>query len=292
VETSGTVGSRWRAIRRSLARARLARAGAVILVGVVLAAALASWIAPYGPEEGDLGDRLLPPAWTAQGDPRFLLGTDSFGRDVLTRVVFGTRVSLLVAGAAVLGGGVLGVALGTAAGFYGGRLDDVVMRVAEVQLAFPFVLLAISLLTVLGPGMGNLILVLTLGSWVTFARLTRGQALALRDREFVQAARALGARDPRIIARAILPNLVAAVIVVASFSLAELVIAQAALSFLGLGLPPTVPTWGGMLAEGREYVLQAWWMGTFPGLAIMATVLAINALGDWTRDYLDPRVGD
>jgi peptide/nickel transport system permease protein len=282
----------WRDALVSLAHARLARTGAIALFVVLLAAVLAPWVAPYKPEDGDLGNRLLPPAWTERGDRRFLLGTDSFGRDVLTRVVFGTHVSLLVAGAAVLSGGGLGVALGTVAGFYGGRLDDLLMRLADIQLAFPFILLAISLLTVLGPGMGNLILVLTLGSWVTFARVTRGQVLALREREFVQASRALGAGDPRIILKAILPNILAAVTVVGSFSLAELIIAQAALSFLGLGLPPTVPTWGGMLAEGREYVLQSWWMGTFPGLAIMVTVLGINALGDWVRDYLDPRVGD
>ena len=282
----------WREAFASLAHARLARTGAFTLFVVVLAAVLAPWMAPYRPEEGDLGNRLLPPAWTEQGDRRFVLGTDSFGRDVLSRVVYGTHVSLLVAGAAALAGGGLGVALGTVAGFYGGRLDDVLMRLADIQLAFPFILLAISLLTVLGPGIGNLVLVLTLGTWVTFARVTRGQVLALRAREFVQAARALGAGDARIIAKAILPNLVAAVIVVGSFSLAELIIAQAALSFLGLGLPPTVPTWGGMLAEGREYVLQSWWMGTFPGLAIMITVLGINALGDWIRDYLDPRIDD
>ena len=281
-------GPRW---LRSLLRARLAAAGIVIL-GLVVAAALAApLLAPHDPRRGELMDSKLPPMWSEGGMRSYPLGTDTLGRDILSRVIYGARISLAVGFTAVAIAGVLGVTVGLVSGYYRGRVDDVIMRLAEIQLAVPFILFAIAVLAVLGPGLKNLILVLGVTGWVTYARVVRGQVLSFREKEFVEAARALGAGDLRIMVRHILPNTFASLIVIASFAVAATILTEAALSFLGLGVPPSVPTWGGMVADGREQILtNRWWMYIFPGAAIMLIVLAINCVGDWLRDYLDPRL--
>jgi len=217
-------------------------------------------------------------------------GLASHARFLMSRLAYGARVSLLVGISAVAVSGVVGVSLGLVAGYYGGLTDDVIMRLADFELAFPFILLAIAILAVLGPGLSKVILTLGLTGWAQYCRLSRAQVLGLRETEFVEAARTIGASTARILLRHIIPNALAPVIVIASFSVASVIIAEASLSFLGLGIPVSVPSWGGMLSEGRAYIERAWWLVTFPGLALMLTVLSINVLGDALRDILDPRL--
>lgn len=280
---------RHRRLGRRLWRDHLALLGLVVIAGTATAALLAPWLAPADPTRTHLLDRLTPPAWVAGGSTRYLLGSDTLGRDVLSRLLYGARVSLLVGFAAVAVAGVLGVTLGLLAGYYGGGLDDLLMRLGDVQLAFPILVLAIAVLAVLGASLGNVILVLGVSGWVTYARLARGETLSLKEREFVVAARALGAPDRVILGRHILPNVLPPIVVVATFSVARMIIAEASLSFLGLGVPPPTPSWGAMLDEGRNYITTAWWLALFPGLAILFLVLGVNLVGDWVRDALDPR---
>jgi peptide/nickel transport system permease protein len=276
---------------RSLLRARLAAVGVIILATVAVAAVAAPALAPHDPRRGELMDSKLPPAWSEGGTSEYLFGTDTLGRDIFSRVIYGARISLMVGFTAVAIAGAIGITVGLVAGYFRGWLDDVVMRLVDIQLAVPFILFALAILAVLGPGLKNLILVLGITGWVTYARVVRGRVLSCREKEFVEAARAVGAGDLRIMFRHILPNTIASVIVIASFAVAATILAEAALSFLGLGVPPSTPTWGGMVADGREQILtNRWWMYVFPGAAIMLTVLAINAVGDWLRDYLDPRL--
>lgn len=274
---------------KNLIRSRAAVIGLMVILSVFTIAIAAPLLSPYDPERIVLRDRLIPPVWSEGGNSNYILGTDSLGRDTLSRLIYGSRISVLVGLTAVGLAGFMGVILGVIAGFYGGLVDDVLMRIADIQLAFPFILLAISVLAVLGPSLLNIIIVLGVTGWVTYARVSRGQVISLREQEYVQAARAIGVKNFRIIFRHILPNIVAPLIVIASFDLAGVIIAEASLSYLGLGVPPSIPTWGSMLADGREYIYEAWWMATLPGLAIMVTVLGINVVGDWLRDYLDPR---
>ncbi len=281
---------RWRIVWRSLRRARLALFGAGVLCLVVLMALGADYFAPQDPGEVNLLDRLKPPGYVDDSGRAHYLGTDPLGRDLLSRLVYGSRVSLLVGFSAVLIGGALGLALGLFSGYYGHWLDDVIMRLADIQLAFPNILLYIVVLAVIGPGLINVIAILGFTGWVIYGRVARGQVLSVREQEFVIAARSIGCPDSRIIWRHVLPNIFGALIVVASFAVASNIIAEASLSFLGLGVPPAVPTWGIMLSEGKEYLRDAWWPVTFPGIAIALTVLSINSLGDWLRDYLDPRM--
>jgi len=274
----------------SLRRSPIVLIAIVALVFLVLVALTASILAPFDPEAITLLDRLKPPGFIDQEGGVHYLGTDHLGRDILSRLMYGSRISLLVGATTVLIGGTLGMLLGVLSGYYGGRLDDVIMRLAEIQLAFPSILLYIAVLAVLGPGLGKVIAILGITGWVTYSRVSRGEVLSIREREYIASARAVGSSNTRIMVRHILPNIVAPFIVVASFAVANAIIAEASLSFLGLGVPPSVPTWGAMLAQSRDYLRDAWWPVTFPGLAIMFTVLAINVVGDWLRDYLDPRL--
>jgi peptide/nickel transport system permease protein len=284
--------SAWRRARISLLRTRWPIVALLILGFVTFLAIFGPQIAPKDPNRLTLVARLKPPfEENRQGEVEYYLGTDSLGRDVLSRLIYGARVSLAVGFVAVSIGGTLGTFLGLIAGFYGGRVDDVIMRLADIQLAFPFILLAIMVLVVLGAGVLNLVLVLGIGQWVTYARIARGETISQREKEYIEAARSIGASNSRIMFQGILPNILAPLIVIASFNVASVILAEASLSFLGLGVPPTVPTWGGMLAESRDQLLaNRWWLAVFPGVAIMLTVLSLNILGDWLRDFLDPRL--
>lgn len=277
---------------RSMVRARWPLVALLVLVVLVGLAMFGPEIAPKDPNRQNILVRLQPPmVENAAGEVEYALGTDALGRDVLSRLIYGARISLLVGLTAVLIGGTLGTTLGMVAGYFGGRIDDVIMRLADIQLAFPFILLAIMFLVVLGQGVLNLILILGVGQWVTYARIARGQTISQREKEFVEAARGLGASTASILFRSVLPNILAPLIVIASFNIASVILSEAALSFLGLGVPPTVPTWGGMLAESRDQIIAGrWWLSVFPGVAIMLTVLSFNILGDWLRDLLDPRL--
>ena len=262
--------------------------GSVILTALIVAAIAAPALAPHDPGATDLRLRNVPPSWDAEGSAEHLLGTDPVGRDILSRIIYGARVSLFVGIAVTVLAAILGVAVGLLAGYYGGAVDEVLMRIADLFLVFPFILLAVTIIAVLGAGLTNLIIVLVVTGWVQYARLVRGQVLSLKRVQYVEAARVAGATDRRLIGRHILPNLLASVVVLGTLQMAFVLLTEAALSFLGLGVNPSVPTWGTMINEGRNYIYNAWWVITFPGIAILLTVLAINMLGDWLRDVLDP----
>jgi peptide/nickel transport system permease protein len=275
---------------RRLARRRTALFGLGVVIIVLLAAVFAPWITPFDPLEQDINQRLKEPGWQNAAGHVHPLGTDHLGRDILGRVIFGSRIALVVGLSAVLISGVLGMVIGLVAGYFGGKVDDFFMRLADIQLAFPFILLAIAVIGVLGPSLRNIIIVIGVSSWVVYARVVRGEVLSIRERDFVQAAIALGSRDGRILVRHVLPNAFTPWLVVATLDMARVIVLESALSFLGLGVQPPTPTWGGMLADGRVYLSTAWWLATFPGLAILVTVLGINLLGDGLRDTLDPRL--
>ena len=254
------------------------------------AALAAPQIAPWDPGRQMLIKRLRPPMWQERGLREHPLGTDHLGRDILSRILYGGRISLGVGLSAVTLSCLIGVTLGLLAGFHGGRTDAFIMRVVDVFLAIPYILLAMGVVFALGPSLLNVILVMAVTRWVQFARIVRADVLSIREREFVSGARARGNRSMRLLLRHVLPNALTPIIVVATLELAFMIIYESALSFLGLGVQPPTPTWGWMLADGRNYVATAWWLATFPGLAIMLTVLAVNLLGDWLRDTLDPRL--
>lgn len=277
-------------IWQSLRRTPVVIVAFFLLLGVIFMAGTSPYLAPQDPTEVHLLDRLKPPGFVDESQQIHYLGTDHLGRDLLSRLMYGARISLMVGATTVLIGGILGLLLGMVSGYYGGVLDDVIMRLADIQLAFPSILLYIAVLAVLGPGLNKVILILGFTGWVTYGRVARGEVLSVREREYVQSARAIGASNARIMRLHILPNILAPLIIVASFAVANNIIAEASLSFLGLGVPPSVPTWGAMLAESLDYLRHAWWPVTFPGLAIMVTVLSINVIGDWLRDYLDPKL--
>ena len=262
--------------------------GFAIMVVVGVCAIFAPLLAPHDPTLQALDRAALPPSWLG-GNHAYLLGTDQLGRDVLSRIIWGARISTIVALSVVLIGGTVGVTLGMIAGFFGGIIDDVIARIADVQLAFPFVLLAVAIVGILGPSLWTIILTLGVTSWVQYVRIVRAETMSLRDREFVQAAFATGVSPARTLIRHVLPNISSSITVLATFEVARTVILESALSFLGLGVSPDTPSWGNMLADGRQFLDTAWWMGLFPGLAIMTTVLGVNVFGDGLRDVLDPR---
>jgi len=280
----------WLAFLRRLARRRTALFGLCVVAVVLVLAVGAPWVTAWDPTEQDIGSRLRAPGAADEAGRVHLLGTDHLGRDLLARIIFGARPALMVGFAAVAISGLLGLVLGLVSGYFGGRVDDVFMRLADIQLAFPFILLAIAVIGVLGPSLPVIIVVIGVSSWVVYARVVRSEVLSIREREFVQAAHALGLRDGRILVRHILPNTLTPWLVVATLDMARVIVIESALSFLGLGVQPPTPTWGGMLADGRVYISTAWWLATFPGLAILVTVLGINLFGDGLRDTLDPRL--
>ncbi len=273
----------------SLASRPMVVAAILVLCITVTIAITAPWIAPHKPDQINLRARLQAPT-ALGGAPGHLLGTDALGRDVFSRVLYGARVSVTVGFSVVLVSGVFGSLIGLMAGYFRGWFDRVLSRIMDIQLAFPTIVLAIAIIAVLGPGLVNLVVVLAIASWVDYARVIRGETLSVRERDFVEGARALGAPHVVILLRHVLPNAIAPTIVIATFSIASTIIAEASLSFLGLGVPPRIPSWGAMLAEGRENLGNAWWLGTVPGVAIAIVVLSINVVGDWLRDFMDPRV--
>jgi peptide/nickel transport system permease protein len=273
----------WRTLRRG---SGLFNVGFLLLV--VLAAVTAPWITDRDPTFGEPAKRLRPPAWQATGSPAHLLGTDQLGRDVYTRLVYGSRISLVVGLGTVLISAALGSVVGLVAGYFEGRLGTGLMRLADVQLAFPFLLLALAVVAAVGAGLLNVILILGIAGWATFARVVRAQVLSIKQRDYVEAVRAIGAGQPTIVLRHVVPNVLTPIIVLATATVANNIVVEASLTFLGLGVQPTIPSWGSMLADARDYLAVAWWMGIFPGMSLMLTVLAINLLGDWLRDYLDP----
>lgn len=260
----------------------------VIFAGLVVLSIFAPWLTSQQPTKIVMGSVLSEPTWSIGGETAHPLGTDGLGRDVLSRLLYGGRVSLLVGLASVAISGSLGITLGILAGYIGGLVGEVIMRLADIQLAFPTFLLAISIMSVLGPGLLNVIIVIGISNWVAYARIARSEVVALREQPFVEAARCLGATSARIIWRHLLPNTLPPLIVIATFSVSGAMISEAVLSFLGLGVGVSTPTWGAMLADGREYMFTAWWLVMFPGLAISLAVMSVNIVGDWLRDRLDP----
>jgi len=267
---------------------RLALVGGLFVTALLVVAAAAPWLAPHDPVRQTLRARLAAPTLEAADGKAHPLGTDHLGRDVLSRTIYGARVSLLVGFAAVAVGGLVGAGLGIVAGYRRGWVDTAIMTVADAQLAFPFILLAIGIIAVLGPSFPTLIVVIGLSGWPGYARVLRGQVLVLRSREFVDAIHALGGSVMRIVGRHIVPNVLSTLVVIGTLELARSIVLEATLSFLGLGIQPPTPSWGGMVQEGREYLDSAWWIATFPGLVLMLTSVAVSRTGDWLRDLLDP----
>jgi peptide/nickel transport system permease protein len=268
----------------------IALLGGVVVLAIILAAIFAPQITTHDPDTGSLRQRLIPPVWQEGGQSDFLLGTDSQGRDLLTRIIYGARVSLLVGILTVAISVGVGIALGALAGYYRGWLDTALSRFADLLMAFPFLIFAIAMMAFIGPGFSNLILALTFKGWVEFFRLVRGEMMAEKTREYVEAARALGRSNFSIILAEILPNIVQSVFVLGTLRMGFFIVTEASLSFLGLGIQPPTPAWGSMVSSGRDVMLTAWWVSTLPGVAIVLLVLSLNIFGEGLRDILDPRL--
>ena len=280
----------WRRFFQELSASPKGLTGFVIIVLVLLVAILAPWLVPHDPTDQVLQNRFLPSAFGEGGALSHFLGGDNMGRDVLSRVILGTRtsvtVALLVVGIAM----VVGSAFGVVSGYFGGFIDNVMMRIADLQLSFPFILLALMLVAIFSPGYWTLVLALTVAIWVNYARLLRGEALRIRQLEFIQAARSIGVRPHLIMLTHVLPNALPSIIVLATLDIAFIIIAEAAMSFLGLGIQPPTPSWGTMISDGRNYLFEGPWITIGPGLAIMVTSIGINLFGDFLRDTYDPRL--
>lgn len=279
---------RLRQVLRHFSRSPLLFLAVIILACFLAASFFPDWLAPQDPQEQVLTARLQPPGYVDENGLTYWLGSDHLGRDVLSRLIHGARVSLLVGLASTMLAALIGTTIGLIAGYKGGRINDILMRLADVQLSFPFFLLAITVSAVVGPSIPVVIIIIALGNWVAYARVVRSEVLELRERQFVSAARALGFPTSRILFRHILPNNLPSIIVLVTFNIAFAIVMEAGLSFLGLGIPSTYSSWGDMLSNGRQYVDTAWWLATFPGTIIFLVSLAINLVGDYMRELLDP----
>jgi peptide/nickel transport system permease protein len=288
IPEEGTAGqarrARWRA-----SIAGLPIVPALMAVLFLSAALFAPWLAPHDPGEASFLVALNPPAWAENGDFAYPFGADQLGRDILSRLIFGARVSLMIAFVAIALAGTVGVVLGLLAGYAGGVIDSLIMRIVDAFLALPFILMALGFVAALGTGVGNIIIVMAITNWARYARLVRGEVLSVKERDYVALARVAGLPRWRIALRHILPNVANSIIVLATLDLGRVIILESSLSFLGLGVQPPYVSWGLMLADGRSYMTVAWWLTVMPGLAILLTVLSLNILGDWLRDRLDPR---
>lgn len=262
----------------------------LIILVFILVALLAPLIAPHSATQGSLSEKYIPPMWAKGGNSDYVLGTDKLGRDILSRLIWGARISLQVSLFSVLAGGVIGSVLGLVAGYWGGWADAVIMRAADVALALPGIILAFVLAMVLGPSFTNVIIIVGFLLWARYARQARGEVLSIKEKDYVTLARAAGCSDLRIIIWHIFPNVVNTLVVLATLQIGWVIILESSLSFLGVGLPPPQPAWGSMVAEGRGLIATAWWVSLFPGLAIAVTVLALNLFGDWLRDAIDPKL--
>jgi ABC-type dipeptide/oligopeptide/nickel transport system permease subunit len=268
----------------------MALIGGIVVILWILAALFATQLAPHDPLKGNLFKRMAPPVWMKGGEARHLLGTDHMGRDIFSRIIHGSRISILIGVVVVAITTTIGIFFGLLAAFYGGKVDALISRVVDILLAFPFLVFAIGLMAVMGPGLINLMLALIYKEWVTICRVVRGEALAIKKLEYIDAARAVGVKNAMIMFGEILPNVMSPVIVVATLRVATIIIMEASLSFLGLGIQPPTPAWGSMVNEGRSFVFGFWWISTFPGLAILTLVMGINLMGEGLRDTLDPRL--
>ena len=277
----------WKTLKSST---RTAKFGMVIIILWILCAIFVDVIAPYGPNDVNIMLRMKPPAWMDGGSSAHLLGTDELGRDVLSRLIYGCQISLIVGLMSVVVSLIIGTTLGLVSGFFGGKVDAVIMRACDVMLAFPFIFMALCFMAVLGSGLKNVIIVLGITGWMSYARTVRGQTLSLREREFVRAATTSGCKRTRVMFRHILPNVIDQAIVLGTLEMGTSILSEASLTFLGMGVPATIPTWGNMIASGRDYIYTAWWLTTFPGLVIFLVCLSINFVGDWIRDVRDPRL--
>jgi len=269
---------------------RMGTLGSLIVVFACSVAIFAAFIAPYNPYEGDITKRLMPPFWKEGGSRDHILGTDHVGRDLLTRIIFGSRVSLVVGFASAIISVTIGVFFGLISGYYGKIVDWIISSMVNIMLTFPFVLLALAVIAVVGPSFQNMLVVLGLTSWPVYTRVVRAEVLKWKELDFVEAARAMGMKNNRILFSQIFPNILNSVLVLSSLQVARFIILEAFLSFLGLGVQPPTPSWGGMLGDSRVYMLTAWWLATFPGLAILIATLGISLMGDGIRDFFDPHL--
>lgn len=278
----------WRNMQ-TFANNRLALFCAFLVLLFIFIAIFAPFIAPHDPNYTDLFRRLQPPAWQEGGSWAYVLGCDALGRDILSRIIYGSRISIFIGAAVILVATTIGILAGLAAGYLRGWVDTLISRLVDILLAFPYLIFAIGLMAMMGPGLGNIILALAYKEWVIPCRLVRGETLATRELEYVEAARALGASDRHIMLKEILPNILSPVVVVSTIRMAHVIILEASLSFLGLGVQPPTASWGAMVADGRAFILESWWVSTFPGIAILILVLAINVASQGLRDAFDPR---
>jgi ABC-type dipeptide/oligopeptide/nickel transport system permease subunit len=282
---------RWRGLirlGRDLLGDKVALAGVLIVLVVLGAAIFAPLVSPHDPAAGNIGQRLQPPGFTNEQGQRYILGTDQQGRDILSRAIFGARISMLVGVGVIAVAGTVGTILGLIAGYYAGHVDDLIMRIVDTQTAFPGLLLALVIITMIGPSARNIIIVLSINGWMVFARITRGIMLTIREKDYIDAARLIGASDKRIMFRHAFPNLVSPVLTLITLELARIILAEASLSFLGLGIQPPESSWGLMIADGRNYITIAWWLVTFPGICIAVTVFGVMTVANWLRTVTDP----